>query len=209
VVDVEPTSVAFEVDPDLGNDDNHDLVSEPEPEHVQLVACTPVAPRSFNPYMTPISNPRHVDHTAATPSSPTPAINNHIEIAPNEDSPTDEGIGELLQATATSQGRLNYYYNKFVAACQKITFLEGQKEEIQREFDLTKRKLDETEQRLREANVDRGKLKKWGDTLVRRIDSIYRQLGLLRGMTDPDATDNEEWSVYNPELQGSFDPNSI
>lgn len=156
-----------------------------------------VAPRSFNPYMTPISNPRHVDHIAATPSSPTPAINSHIEIASNEDSPTDEGVGELLQATATSQGRLNYYYNKFVGACQKasislfvgvtshtvpiqITFLEGQKEEIQREFDLTKRKLDETEQRLREANVDKGKLKKWGDTLVRRIDSIYRQLGLLR-----------------------------
>lgn len=152
--------------------------------------------------MTPISNPRHVDYSAATPSllyaSPSPAINSHSEIAPNEDGPTDEGIGELLQTTATSQGRLNYYYTKFVSACQKassilrfvgvtshtvpiqITFLEGQQEEIQREFDLTKRKLDETEQRLREANVDKGKLKKWGDTLVRRVDSIYKQLGLLR-----------------------------
>lgn len=86
-----------------------------------------VAPRSSNPYMTPISNPRHVDHTAATPSlrnvSPIPAIDSYMEIAPNEDGLTDEGIGELLRATATSRGRLNYYYHKFKAACQKVSFL--------------------------------------------------------------------------------------
>ncbi|KAF8555981.1 hypothetical protein OG21DRAFT_1521398 [Imleria badia] len=210
VVDTEPTSVASEVDPDLDNGDNHDLVSGPETEPVQLVACTPVAPRSFNPYMTPISNPRHVDHTAATPSSlnasPTPVTNSHTEITPNEEDVTDEGIGELLQATATSQGRLSYYYDKFVAACQKagtVLFvgvaLHGQKEAIQRDFDVTKRKLDETEQCLREANADRWKLKKWVAKLRGRLDSIYKQLGLLREISDPEAIDDEEWSVYNPE----------
>lgn len=73
--------------------------------------------------MTPVSNPRHVDHTATTPSSrnasPTPATNSHTETTLNEEDLTDEGIGELLQDTATSQGRLNYYYNKFITACQK------------------------------------------------------------------------------------------
>ncbi|KAH0836704.1 hypothetical protein J3R83DRAFT_8427 [Lanmaoa asiatica] len=200
------TSVSSEVGLDLGGDDNHDIASEPEP--VQLVACTPVAPRSFNPYMTPVSNPRHVDHAAATPSflnaSPTPAINSRIEIAPDEDGLTDEGTGELLQAIATSQGKLSYYYNKFKAACQKITFLEGQKEEIQREFDLTKRRLDETEKRLSEVDADRGRLKKWVDTLLGRVDSIYGQLGLLRGMTGPEGNDNEEQSAYDPAFQAGL-----
>jgi len=75
--------------------------------------------------MTPISNPRNVDYTTATVSllnaSPTPAVDSPIGTIPKEDGPIDEGVGELLQATATSQGRLNYYYNKFVAACQKAS----------------------------------------------------------------------------------------
>ncbi|KAG8220984.1 hypothetical protein J3R82DRAFT_2492 [Butyriboletus roseoflavus] len=213
VVDVESTSVASGVGLDL-DDDSHGMVSEPETEPARLIACTPVAPRSFNPYMTPISNPRHVDHTAAEPSSlnasPTPAIDSNSEIASNEDDGLpDDGIGELLQATATTRGRLNYYYDKFKAACRKITFLEGQKEDIQREFKLTKRKLDETEKWLREANADRGRLNEWVNTLLGRVETIYGQLGLMRGMTGPEAISNEEWTVYDPEFQGSFDPNSI
>lgn len=82
--------------------------------------------------MTPVSNPRHVDHMATTPSSPngspTAAIDSHDEIAPNEDDDlTDESVGELLEATATGRGRLNYYYNKFKTACRKasISLLRG------------------------------------------------------------------------------------
>lgn len=159
--------------------------------------------------MTPVSNPRHVvDHATATPSShnasPTPALNNHAEIAPDEHSPADEEIGGMLQATAISRGRLNYWYNKFIVACQtasvilsfrvashpvpaQITFLEQEKEEIQKEFDITKKKLDETEQRLREANADNGKLKRWGDRLQRQIESVCRTVGLLRvrGFSSP------------------------
>ncbi|KAG6381664.1 hypothetical protein JVT61DRAFT_265 [Boletus reticuloceps] len=209
VVELEHTSSASGTDPDLGNEDNHDMVSGPETEPAQLVACTPVAPRSFNPYMTPISNPRYPDHAASTLSlrneSPTPASTggSHVELTFDEDSPaTDEGIGELLQATATSQVVAD-------SMPMQITFLEGQKEGIQREFDLTKRKLDETEQRLREANGDRWKLNRLVDKLHRRIDSIYNQLGMLRGIMDPEDTDNEKWSVYNAESQEGFDPNSI
>lgn len=51
---------------------------------------------------------------------------------------------------------------------------------MQRDFDVTKKKLDETEQQLREANVDRWKLKKWVAKLRRRTDSICKQLGSLR-----------------------------
>lgn len=88
-----------------------------------------MVPRAFNPYATPISNPRQVNHThtAAASSlldaSPIPAINSHNEIALNEEGSTDEGIGEMLQATATTQGRLSFYYDKFVAACQRVSIL--------------------------------------------------------------------------------------
>lgn len=195
--------------------------------------------------MTPISNPRHGGHTTATTSfldaSPTPTIDSHIEIGLNEYSLTDEGIGELLQATATSRGRLNYYYHKFKAACQKasillcvgvaphtapfqITFLEGQKEEIQRNFDLTKKKLDETERYLQEANADRGRLNEWGNTLLRRVESIYGQLGLLcvRTLTSPNRLaysllSTRECRAQKPSTTKSglytirkcFDPNPI
>lgn len=61
----------------------------------------------------------------------------------------------------------------------QVTLLEGQKEELEREFSFTKRKLDETEQRLREANADRSKLTRWVASLRRRIDMIYSRLGGL------------------------------
>lgn len=74
--------------------------------------------------MTPISNPRHVNHVAAPHSflnaSPTPATNSHTEITFDE---ANESVGELLQATATSQGRWDDYYNKFITACQQASIL--------------------------------------------------------------------------------------
>lgn len=62
----------------------------------------------------------------------------------------------------------------------QMTILEGQKKKIQREFDFTKKKLDETEQHLREANADKSRLQKWVDKLRRRLDLIYEQLGVMR-----------------------------
>lgn len=32
---------------------------------------------------------------------------------------------------------------------------------------------------------------------------------LSQGMTNPNTIDNEGWTVYDPESQGGFDPNSI
>lgn len=149
--------------------------------------------------MTPISNPRCTDYTAAAPSlpdsSPSPAI--HSEIALGEDASTDQGVRELLQVVATCQGRLDYCCSNFTACRQKvdilllvkaashavsfqITFLEEEKEEIEKKLDLTKRKLDETELLLQEANADRESLRKWVDKLRSQVDAFYSQFGLLR-----------------------------
>ena len=83
--------------------------------------------RSFNPYVTPVSNTRQADHMAVSPSmvdvSPTLANSSRDGIALDEDDSTDAGIGELLQDTATYQGRLTYYCNMFVATCKRVSTL--------------------------------------------------------------------------------------
>lgn len=61
----------------------------------------------------------------------------------------------------------------------QITLLEGQKEEIQVEFKLAKKKLDETEKCLRETDADRGRLKERVDTILHRVGFIHGQLGVL------------------------------
>jgi len=196
--DNESIASASEVDPGLGDNENHDVFMEPDTGPVQLSACTPVAPRSFNPYMTPISNPRNRDFTTVAPSpldsSPTPAIDSHNEITFDGDASTDQCTRGLLQVIATCQGRLDDCCSNFAACRQKMVFLEEEKEEIENQLNLTKRKLDETELHLQEANADRGKLKRWVDKLRGQVDAFYSQFGLLRQMAQANPVDSEDWA---------------
>ncbi|KAG9313030.1 hypothetical protein JVU11DRAFT_6470 [Chiua virens] len=209
-------------------DDHHNTSSAPEVNLAQMITQTPAAPRSFNPYMTPVSNPRNGDHSAATPSTfnvpLTPTINIRNEIASDEGGSTNKGIGDLLQDTATSQGRLNYWYNKFMGACREgksLTqarresshhilqniFLKEQKEEIEREYDITKRRLDETEQRLREVECRQEQVEEVGSKTSSYRERVLRAAWRVRlliivyqGM-DLGSLEDDEVSVDDPDSQ--------